>query len=204
MFSQALDRGALRQSMLGPLIVVSGPSGGGKSTVIGEVLKTCPRPVRVAVTATTRPPRAGEVDGRNYQFWTRETFEAEIASGSFLEHAIVHETDWYGTPVSEVDPYRKKGIAVILVIDVQGAEQVRRVYPEVFSVFLHAPNDDYQARLLKRGDSPTEIERRLQTAKKELARAGEYTVQLVNDDLNETVREMCRLIEEQFHPAGRT
>jgi guanylate kinase len=190
--------------MFGPLIIVSGPAGVGKSTVVSEMLKICPKPVRVAVTATTRPPRPGEVDGRNYHFWTREKFDAEIAAGSFLEHATVHESDWYGTPVSEVDPYRKRGIAVVLVIDVQGAEQIRRVHPEAFAVFLHAPNDDYRARLLKRGDSPMEIERRLLTAKKELARAGEYTVQLVNDDLNETVREMCRLIEEQFHAAGGT
>jgi guanylate kinase len=190
--------------MLGPLIIVSGPSGGGKSTVIGEVLKICRKPVRVAVTATTRSPRAGEVDDLNYHFWPPEKFDAELASGSLLEHANVHGTDWYGTPVSEVEPYRKKGIAVILVIDVQGAEQVRRIHPEAFSVFLHAPHDNYRARLQKRGDSPESIERRLQTAKTELARVGEYTVELLNDDLHETVGRMCRLIEEQFHQAGGT
>lgn len=190
------------QRMLGPLIIVSGPAGVGKTTVIGEVLKQCSKPVRVAVTATTRAPRTGEVDGINYHFLTKEKFEQEIAAGSFLEHAIVHGRDHYGTPVWEVEPFRQRGIAVILVIDVQGAALVRRLYPDVFSVFLHAPFEEYRERLRKRGESIESTERRLQTARTELASAGEYNVQLINDKLEDTVREMCRLIEKQFNSAG--
>lgn len=187
--------------MLGPLIIVSGPAGVGKSTVVAELLKVCRRPVRVAVTATTRAPRPGEADGVNYHFWARERFEAEIAAGNLLEHAVVHGTDFYGTPKSEVEPYRRQGVGVILVIDVQGAAQVRRLYPEAFSIFLHAPEGEYLKRLQVRGDSPSSIERRLKTARDELARAGEYDGQLVNDRLDETVRAMCALVEEQFQKA---
>lgn len=191
--------------MIGPLIIVSGPAGGGKTTVVGEVLKICAKPIRVAVTATTRSPRPGEVEGKNYHFWTREKFQTEIASGSLLEYAVVHESDCYGTPVSEVDAYRRQGVGVILIIDVQGAEQVRRIYPEAFSVFISAPHDDeYRLRLEKRGEQPDSIEKRLRTAKRELTRAGEYSAQLVNDELTETVRKMNRLIEAQFHQAGGT
>lgn len=187
---------------MAPLIIVSGPSGGGKSTVIGEVRRVCKRPLRVAVTATTRQPRSGEVDGRDYHFWTKERFQQEIKAGAMLEHAIVHETDYYGTPRAEVEPFRKAGTGVILVIDVQGADQVRQVYPEAFSVFLHAPANSYRERLIKRGESAANIEKRMRTAERELARADEYTVQIVNDQLEIAVREMCRLIEVQFHLAG--
>ena len=185
--------------MLGPLIIVSGPSGGGKTTVIGEVLKICPKPIRVAVTATTRSPRPGEVDGINYHFRSKEKFLEEIAAGSFIEYAVVHNRDYYGTPIEEVEPYRRRGIGVILIIDVQGAAQVRRIHPDVFSVFLHAPDDYLRARLQKRGERAESIERRLESARSELARVGEYSVEILNDQLDDTVREMGRLIVERFH-----
>jgi guanylate kinase len=188
--------------MLGPLIIVSGPAGVGKSTVVARVRSECAAPVRVAVTATTRLPRPGEIDGVNYHFWTREQFEAEVAAGSLLEYAKVHGDCYYGTPRAEVEPYRRQGVGVILVIDVQGAAQVRRLCPEAFSIFLHAPEGEYLKRLQLRGEAPASIEKRLLTMAGEVARAGEYDVQLVNDDLNETVRETCRLIEAQFHRGG--
>jgi guanylate kinase len=187
--------------MIGPLIIVSGPAGGGKTTVVREALKVCSRPIRVAITATTRAPRAGEVDGRDYHFWSREKFLAEIAAGSFLEHAIVHESDYYGTPRAEVGPFRQQGMGVILIIDVQGAEQVRRQHPEAFSVFLQAPGDDYRSRLEQRGDSPENVQRRLDSAAKELTRKNEYSVQLVNDRLDETVQALCRIIGDRFNYA---
>src|SRR5690242_2300409 len=103
----------------GPLVVVSGPSGVGKTTVVDELLRRTTLPLRRAVTATTRPPRAGEVPEVSYHFWSVERFEAEVAAKEMFEYEKVFGTDWYGTPNSEVELYRAKGIGVILVIDVQ-------------------------------------------------------------------------------------
>jgi guanylate kinase len=184
--------------MTAPLIIVSGPSGCGKSTLVRELLRTSSRPLRVSISATTRPERPGEEDGKHYHFWTRERFECELQAEKFLEHAKVHGDHYYGTPRSEVEPYLAQGTGVILVIDVQGAAQVRQNFPNVYSIFIRVPNDDYRARLDTRGDSEDAIRRRLQTAQSELARANEYSAQLVNDDLNKAVDELRRLVESQF------
>src|SRR5947209_1000026 len=108
----------------GPLIILSGPAGSGKTVAIQRLLQEFPYPLRQSVSATTRSPRAGEQDGVHYHFWTRERFQEEVDRGGFLEWAEVHGNR-YGTPQSEVEPYLANGIGVILVIDVQGAEQVR-------------------------------------------------------------------------------
>src|SRR6516164_2003498 len=107
-------------STIGPLVVVSGPSGVGKTTVVDRVLAGFELPVRRAVTATTRAARSGEVDGRDYHFWPPAAFERAIADGRMVEHALVHGTDYYGTPRAEVDPYRAAGTGVVAVLDVQG------------------------------------------------------------------------------------
>src|SRR4051812_38713090 len=104
----------------GPLLILSGPSGSGKSTVIDRLLREHGQPLRLSVSATTRAPRPLETDGVQYHFWTRERFQKEIDAGGFLEWATVHG-HYYGTPRSEVEPYRAQGIGVILDIDVQGA-----------------------------------------------------------------------------------
>jgi guanylate kinase len=182
---------------MAPLIIISGPAGVGKSTVIQKLKQVTNRPIHISVSATTRQPREGEIDGVHYHFWTEEKFEEERAKGSFLEHAIVHGTHYYGTPRSEVDLPRSQGKAVILDIDVQGAEQVRRKYPEAFSIFLTAP--DYETRLRERHSEDEEgIQRRLKSAKLELARANEYNTQLTNQTIDETVRQLNQLLEEQF------
>src|SRR5436305_14387648 len=107
-----------------PVIIVSGPSGVGKSTVIRRVLRECGRPLRLSVSATTRAPRAHEQDGVDYYFWTRERFRREMEAGTFLECAEV-VGNWYGTPRGEIEQARQLGCGVILDIDVQGAAQIR-------------------------------------------------------------------------------
>jgi guanylate kinase len=186
--------------MRGPLIILSGPSGSGKSTVIERLLADPPGPLRVSVSATTRPPRPGEVDGKHYHFWSRERFEKELAAGAFLEHARVHGAHYYGTLRAEVEPYLTQGIGVILVIDVQGAEQVRRICPDHLSVFLKAPSqDEYERRLRARGtEDPAAIYRRLETARAELARAEGYQYQITNDDLPRAAAELRQVVGRAF------
>lgn len=173
----------------GPLILVSGPSGSGKSTLIRRVLDDPPYPMRLAISATTRPPRPGEVDNVQYHFWTAERFESELAAGAFLEHAIVHRQHHYGTPRSEVDGYREKGVGVVLDIDVQGADQVRKVYPEHLSIFVELSRwEMYEERLRQRGsETPDSIDRRLATARHELQRRNDYQFVIQNDDLPKAV-----------------
>jgi guanylate kinase len=183
---------------MGPLIIISGPSGSGKTTVVAELLKQTRLPLRRAVTATTRPKRPGEIDEKDYHFWTHEQFEREVANNGLLEHALVHQRDYYGTPRMEVDPYLQQDIGVVLVIDVQGAAQVRRLYPNCFSVLLRIPDDRYEERLLARGDDPASIARRMTSAQLELERCGEYNVQLLNDRLADTVSQLEAMIAGQF------
>ncbi len=184
---------------LGPLIIVSGPSGCGKSTVIDRVLRTGDLPLHVSVSVTTRSPRNGEQEGVHYHFWTPERFRQERDAGAFLEWAEVHG-NCYGTLKSEVEPYRERGEGVILDIDVQGAEQVRRLYPDAVSVFLCTSSPEVLERRLRDRRTETEaaIRRRLANARGELARRGEYTYQVVNDELGPAVAQLHEIVRRQF------
>jgi guanylate kinase len=183
----------------GPLIIVSGPSGCGKSSVIARLLETSGLPLRLSVSATTRPRRGREEDGKDYHFWPRDRFERALREGAFLEHAEVHG-NYYGTLRSEVEPYRDRGLGVILDIDVQGAEQVRRLYPDAVSVFIKTASPAVLEQRLRdrHTESEAAIQRRLAAAGRELARSGEYQYQLVNDDLGATVAELRRLLGPYF------
>jgi len=184
---------------MGPLIILSGPSGSGKSTVIARVLREAGLPLRVSVSATTRPARPGERDGVHYHFWAREKFLQQVQAGAFLEWAEVHG-NYYGTLRDEVGPYRAQGIGVILDIDVQGAAQVRRLCPDSVSVFLRPPSlEVLEQRLRARGtEDEAALARRLANARREMARIGEYTYVVVNEDLGEAVAQLRELLARQF------
>ena len=184
----------------GPLIILSGPSGSGKSTVVARVVAESGLPLHRAVTATTRPPRPGEEHGVHYYFLEPTEFEAMIGDDALLEWAQVHGTHYYGTPRSEVENDRDDGTGVILVIDVQGAAQVRTACPDSVSVFLRTSTPAVlERRLRERGtEDEATIQRRLADAAAELAHANEYTYQVLNDDLDAAVRDLTAIIRKLF------
>lgn len=180
----------------GRLIVLSGPSGSGKTSLIREALAPGDLPLRLAVSATTRPPRPNELDGIHYHFWTSDRFLDAIHADRFLEHAKVYGHH-YGTLHEEVDPYLAKGINVLLEIDVQGGLQIREKCPDAVLVFLRASTpQEYERRLRARQtDSPESLEKRLQSALKEIAVGStQYDHQIINDDLNQAVRDFRALL----------
>ena len=181
----------------GKLIVLSGPSGSGKSTVADRALEGGDLPVRLAVSATTRAPRAGEIDGQDYHFWTRVQFDRAVAEGRFLEWAEVYGQR-YGTLHDEVDPYLARGESVLLEIDVQGAQSVRQQRPDCVLVFLRASSlSEYEQRLRARqSESPATLERRLAAAQAELACAQDYDHQVINDDLDEAVQAYRQILRD--------
>ena len=167
---------------------MTGPSGVGKGTLIRELCREFPE-ARLSVSATTRGPRSGEVDGRDYHFLSPEDFDRRVEAGEFLEHAT-YAGNRYGTLRSEVEDG-----PVVLEIEVQGARQVRAALPDSVQVFIAPPStDELRARLLERGtDSPETIRRRLEVAEEELRAQDEFPHVIVNDDLGEAVRELVEL-----------
>jgi guanylate kinase len=167
--------------------------------LIHRVLPEFAGRLRHSISATTREKREGERDGVAYHFWTRERFEQGIAAGEFLEYATVFGRHHYGTPRSEVEPYRARGIGVILDIDVQGAENLRRTCPDGFSVFVETPPGAYERRLRERGtESEDAIQRRLATAQQELLRAKDFDLRLMNDDIDRAASELSAVIRRLF------
>jgi guanylate kinase len=185
--------------MKAPLIILSGPSGSGKSTIIARLLKDSGLPLRLSVSATTRAPRPNERNGVHYWFWTRERFQNQLQADAFLEWAEVHG-QLYGTLRSEVDDYRERGIGVLLDIDVQGAAQVRKRYPDGVSIFLRTSTwESYEQRLRKRAsETEAKIAVRLATARRELECINEFDHVVVNDDLESAVARVRDLIVQAF------
>lgn len=178
-------------------VVLSGPSGSGKTTIVERLLCECPTRLVKSVSATTRPPRVGEVEGVNYYFLSRDEFQARRERNEFLECAEVHASgNWYGTLKSEVLRARQLGGWALLEIDVQGAQQVIAQYPEALSIFVKlSPAEEYERRLRGRQtDSEEVIQLRLENARNELLKADSYRYQVINADLDQAVREIIEII----------
>lgn len=178
----------------GRIVIVSGPAGVGKTTICDQLLKR-PNFVR-SISATTRLPRPGERDGIDYQFWNVAAFERARDEGYFLEWAKVYG-NYYGTPRSPVEEKLRQGKNVVLNIDVQGAKQIRGLGLPVVSFFLMPPSrETLRDRIKNRNqDTPDEIERRLQVADREMARASEYDYQITNDEIGRTVENIRSILE---------
>lgn len=176
-------------------MVVSGPSGVGKGTVVAAAQKLRPN-IQVSVSMTTRKPRPGEVDGVDYYFVSRKQFKARVAAGEMLEHAEF-AGNWYGTPRAEVAYALAQGATVVLEIDVEGARQVKVAMPEAMTVFIAPPSMfELAARLRSRGtEDADEVDRRLRVAEKEVAHAHEFDVTLVNADIQQTAGELLDLLD---------
>lgn len=180
-----------------PILVITGPSGVGKGTLIKRLLERVAG-LQLAVSATTRAPRPGEVNGRDYHFLSAEDFARRVAAGEFVEHAQ-YAGNRYGTLVSEL---KRPARGIVLEIDVQGARQVRARLPEAVQVFIEPPSfEDLESRLATRGsDRPEQIERRLAAARAELEAAGEFDHRIVNDDLEQALQELEQLAATMCPP----
>jgi len=176
------------------LVVLAGPTAVGKGTVSSYIREHIPD-VQLSVSATTRRPRPGEVDGTHYYFVTDTEFDRMIAAGELLEWAVVHNSYRYGTPRPPVDAALAEGKRVLLEIDLQGARAVRKVMPEAVLVFLLPPSwEELVRRLIGRGtEDAAEQQRRLETAKVELAAQDEFDYRVVNKDVRQAAMEVVEL-----------
>jgi len=178
----------------GKLYIISAPSGAGKTSLVKQLISDLDQ-LSVSISHTTRQMREGEVHGKDYFFSTVAEFKQMISENAFLEHAQVFD-NFYGTAEQSVDYYLDNGIDVILEIDWQGAQQVRKMRPDCLSVFILPPSIDVlQQRLENRGqDSKDIIERRMQDAVQEMSHCDEFNYLVVNDDFNEALMELRSII----------
>ena len=178
--------------------VITGPSGVGKGTLIRGVMDRV-GDLELSVSATTRAPRVGEVDGVDYHFLSRQQFDRRVAAGEFLEHAD-YAGNHYGTLRSELEDRLRAGRPVVLEIEVQGARQVREAMPEAMQVFIAPPSlEELRTRLIARGtDDAEEVERRLRVAEGELAAQPEFRHVVVNDRLQEALARLTEIVTREL------
>ena len=181
----------------GKVFVISAPSGTGKGTIINRIFEL-KNGVELSVSATTRKPRAGEVNGVHYHFLTMEKFDEMIEAGEFLEYATYAENK-YGTPLPPIKAKTENGIHVILEIEVQGYKQVKEKMPEAVSIFIVPPSmEELERRLRNRGtDDEETIIKRLTIAKSELLVSEEYDYIVVNDEVDRAAREIISIIDKE-------
>jgi guanylate kinase len=182
-------------------VVITGPSGVGKGTLIRSLRERMPE-LQLSVSATTRRPRDGEAEGVDYHFLDPETFEQHVRAGDFVEHAD-YAGARYGTLRSELETRAACGAPVLLEIELQGARQVRDAMPSAVQVFIAPPSlEALRARLVGRGtDEPEQIEARLRTAEREVAAQDEFAHVVVNDRLETAVDELAAIVRDAIEPA---
>lgn len=180
--------------MNGNVFIICAPSGAGKTSLVAELLRR-DRRVQLSVSHTTRAPRPGELDGRDYHFVSRSTFEAMIGRGDFLESAEVHG-NLYGTSQAWIDEQIGRDVDIVLEIDWQGAQQVRSLIAQAIGIFILPPSADaLRRRLLDRGqDSQAVIERRLQAARGEIAHLAEFDYVMINNSFDDAVEDLVSIV----------
>ncbi len=185
-----------------PVIVVTGPSGAGKGTLIKELLERVPR-LEHAISATTRERRAGEKDGREYWFLTPDEFERRVRSGDFLEHVDYVSGKRYGTLRSELERIEKAGRVCLLELETEGALHVKREVPGAVAIFVSAPLAELERRLTERATETTgEIAERLQLAREQLRQASDFDCVIENDSLEHASNELQTIVERVLDNAA--
>lgn len=180
----------------GKLIIISGPSGVGKGTLIQKLFENKELPLVLSVSATTRPPRPGEKNGIDYHFFSQNEFDRLKKEGSFLEFFEVFGHHSYGTLKQDVDNALEQGKWIVLEIDVNGAKQVLEQYPQAKTIFILPPNETtLHQRLTHRGSESEEIiQQRLNEAQKEIEQGKQYQYQIINDEISKAVQELTQII----------
>lgn len=195
----------MKEQRNGLLLVVSGPAGVGKGT-LGKALMERNHTIKMSVSATTRAPRPGEIEGVHYFFKTEEEFKAMVDRGEFLEYMHVFGSNYYGTPRSFVEQNLQNGYDVILEIDVQGAMKVKQSFPDAVLIFITAPSmSEIKSRLIGRGTETMEqVEKRFATAFKEIKMIPQYDYVIVNDVVDVAVHHMEAILEAERCRTGRS